>query len=279
MTSPDVLLAFDGVTKRYPSGDGLRGLDLEVRAGQVHAIVGMNGAGKSTLMRIALGMTARDRGEVAVLGCSIDQVDAARWRRIGHAVDGVESYPELTVAENLTLAARMHGLVRTEAVRATDRGLAALDLRPLRGRRARDLSAGNRLRARIAAALVHEPDLILLDEPTASLDPAGVLLMRDLLTERARSGVGVLVSSHHLDEVARVADVITVVSRGRAIGRLDPSGADLERAFFSLVHADTVAPCQDADDGTPAPCAPGAGPPVTPGPAPGDPGSSQERDS
>lgn len=278
MNSRDVLLAFDGVAKRYPSGDGLRGMDLEVRAGQVHAIVGMNGAGKSTLMRIALGMTARDSGEVTVLGLSIDKIDTARWRRTGQAVDGVESYPELTVAENLTLAARMHGLVRTEAARATDRSLADLDLSPLRGRRARDLSAGNRLRARIAAALVHDPDLIVLDEPTASLDPAGVLLVRGLLTERAGRGAGVLVSSHHLDEVARVADVITVVSRGRAIGRLDPRGADLERAFFHLVHADT-ATCQGGDGGTPAPFAPGADPPVIPGAAPVDPGSSRERES
>lgn len=278
MNSRNVLLAFDGVAKRYPSGDGLRGMDLEVRAGQVHAIVGMNGAGKSTLMRIALGMTARDSGEMTVLGLSIDRIDTARWRRTGQAVDGVESYPELTVAENLTLAARMHGLVRTEAVRATDRSLADLDLSPLRGRRARDLSAGNRLRARIAAALVHDPDLIVLDEPTASLDPAGVLLVRGLLTERAGRGAGVLVSSHHLDEVARVADVITVVSRGRAIGRLDPRGADLERAFFHLVHADT-ATCQGGDDGTAARFAPGADPPVVPDAAPVDPGSSRGRES
>jgi ABC-2 type transport system ATP-binding protein len=238
VSDPDSLLTFVGVTKRYPSGDGLRGLDLEVRAGQVHAIVGMNGAGKSTLMRVALGMTRSDGGELRVLGRPVDRLDAAHWRRVGHAVDGVESYPELTVRENLLLSARLHGVPRADAGRAVDRALAELDLAELRDRRARELSAGNRLRTRVAAALVHDPDLLLLDEPTASLDPAGVLRVRGLLAERARAGAGVLVSSHHLDEVARIADVITVVSRGRAIGRLDPGGVDIERAFFRRVHAD-----------------------------------------
>lgn len=238
MDAPHTLLSFDGVTKRYPSGDGLRGLDLEVRAGQVHAIVGMNGAGKSTLMRIALGMTRADGGELRVLGQPSDRLGAVDWRRVGHAVDGVESYPELTLGENLLLAARLRGIARAAARPAVERIIAELDLADLRDRRVRELSAGNRLRTRVAAAMVHGPDLLLLDEPTASLDPAGVLRVRGLLAERARAGTGVLVSSHHLDEVARVADVITIVSRGRAIGRLDPGGVDIERAFFRQVHAD-----------------------------------------
>jgi ABC-2 type transport system ATP-binding protein len=106
------------------------------------------------------------------------------------------------------------------------------------GNRARTLSTGNRQRLGLAAALQHDPAFVVLDEPTSALDPAGTLILRDSLRRRARAGAAILVSSHHLDEVARVADRITVMNAGRLIGRLDPAGTDLERALFALVLDD-----------------------------------------
>jgi len=103
------------------------------------------------------------------------------------------------------------------------------------------LSMGNRQRAGIAGCLLHDPRLIILDEPTTALDPAGVMLLRETLLRRAAAGAGVLVSSHHLDEVARIADRISVLNQGRLIGTIDPHGFDIERTFFALVHADTMA--------------------------------------
>ncbi|MGG7611992.1 AAA family ATPase, partial [Streptomyces sp. ZG43] len=100
------------------------------------------------------------------------------------------------------------------------------------------LSLGNRQRVGLAAALQHHPRLVVLDEPSNALDPAAVLLLRDALTRRARAGAAVLVSSHHLDEVARIAHRIVIMNAGRLIGDLDPVGADLEQAFFARVLAD-----------------------------------------
>ena len=101
---------------------------------------------------------------------------------------------------------------------------------------ARRMSLGNKQRLGLAAALQHDPDLIVLDEPTNALDPSGVILLREALLRRAAAGAGVLVSSHHLDEVARIATRISVIADGRMIGTLDPDGVDIERAFFALVH-------------------------------------------
>ncbi|MFH1331262.1 MAG: ATP-binding cassette domain-containing protein, partial [Actinomycetota bacterium] len=104
--------------------------------------------------------------------------------------------------------------------------------------RARHLSLGNRQRLGLACGLVHRPRIIILDEPSNSLDPAGVVLIRDLLRDEARTrDSAVLVSSHHLDEVARIAHRISVLHRGRLVGTIDPGGIDLERRFFDLVHA------------------------------------------
>ena len=102
--------------------------------------------------------------------------------------------------------------------------------------RARRLSLGNRQRLGLAGALQHQPDLIILDEPTNALDPSAVIRLREALLRRAGAGAGILVSSHHLDEVARIATRISVIAEGRMVGTLDPDRIDIERAFFALVH-------------------------------------------
>ncbi|KHL15226.1 ABC-2 type transport system ATP-binding protein [Mumia flava] len=236
MAEPVLRLA--ALVREFGGGAGLHGVDLDVRAGEVHALVGLNGAGKTTLMRTALGMLRPDAGEVRVHGTRLPAATASTWRRVGHLVDAPFAYPELDVRTNLRLAARLHGLAPDEARRRTDAIVAELELTPYASVRARRLSAGNRQRVGIAAALQHDPGLVVLDEPTNALDPRGVILLREALVRRAEAGAGILVSSHHLDEVARIADRITVMNDGRVVGALEPGGTDLERAFFALVLAD-----------------------------------------
>ncbi|GAB2604221.1 ABC transporter ATP-binding protein [Pseudactinotalea suaedae] len=236
------LLAVADAVHRYPNGAGVGGVSLSVRAGQVHAIVGLNGAGKSSLMRLVLSMIDLQSGDIRVLGVPVRDAGAAEWARVGHAVEGAESYPDLTVQQNLLLAARLQGLERGRAHVAVREVMEELDIAGLASRRARALSSGNRQRVRVAAALLHDPQLVILDEPTAFLDPAGVLLLRGAIRARAERGVGFLISSHHLDEIARTGDTVTVLNAGRVIGTIDPHGFDIERAFFALVRADLGEP-------------------------------------
>ena len=224
-----------GLTRTFGGGAGVTGIDLDVAAGEIHALVGLNGAGKTTLMRLLLGMLRPDSGAV-----HIDErpLREAPWSRVGHLVETPLAYRELDGRTNLLLAARLHGATTTAGTTMVHSVLTELNLGSYATVRAGRMSLGNRQRLGLAAALQHHPDVIVLDEPTNALDPSGVILLREALIRRAAAGAGVLVSSHHLDEVARVAHRITVVNAGRTIGTLDPTGVDIERSFFALVHAD-----------------------------------------
>jgi ABC-2 type transport system ATP-binding protein len=215
-------------------------VDLDVQAGEVHALVGLNGAGKSTLMKLMVGMLRPDAGELAVLGADVRIADPDRWARVGAVIEYPLAYGELDGRTNLELAARLRGVPARRIRPMVDDVLAELDLHRYASVPARRMSLGNKQRLGLAAALQHRPDLIVLDEPTNALDPAGIILLREALLRRAADGAGVLVSSHHLDEVARIATRITVIADGRVVGRLDPDGVDIERSFFALVHAATT---------------------------------------
>ena len=233
-------LSVRGVVKWFGRERALAGVDLDVWPGRIHALVGLNGAGKTTLMRIALAMLRPDAGRVRLGGRPVDRAD---WTRVGHLVETPACYPELTVREQVYATARLHGLPSPVAIRAAAAVIDELELGHWRDHRTRHLSLGNRQRVGIACALVHRPDLLVLDEPSMALDPRGVVRVREILRERARGHKSaVLVSSHHLDEVTRLADHVTVLHGGTVIGALEPSGADVERQFFAMVlQADLAA--------------------------------------
>ena len=239
MTDPRIALR--GVRREFAGGVGVRGVDLTIVPGEIHALVGLNGAGKTTLMRLMLGMLRPSAGEVLIDGVPIERLAAPAWGGGGQLVEQALAYGELDVRTNLRLAARLHGVPRADATSMADAAIDELDLSRYARVRARRLSQGNRQRLGLAGALQHEPGLLVLDEPTNALDPAGVILLREAIVRRAARGAAVLVSSHHLDEVARIADRISVMNDGRLIGSLDPGAVDLERAFFALVHADDSA--------------------------------------
>ena len=236
----DFVIEATGLSKVFPGGDGVHDVDLTVTHGEIHAIVGLNGAGKSTLMRLLLGMIRPDSGDTVLDGQSVAIAAPELWARVGHLVEYPLAYPELTVTENLQLAARLHGLSVTRAKATVETSVPEFKLEHFAARTARKLSLGNKQRVGLAAALQHNPAIVVLDEPTNALDPAGVILLREIIVRHAReNAAAVLVSSHHLDEVARIADRITVMNGGRMIGTLDPTTVDIERAFFALVLTDS----------------------------------------
>jgi ABC-2 type transport system ATP-binding protein len=228
------------IARRFGEEQAVAGVDLEIRTGEIVALVGLNGAGKSTLMRLLLGMLRPDSGTAEVLGCRVVDADRAVWSRVGHLVETPPRYGELTVAESVYSAARLHGWERRSARVAAAAIIADLELDHWLDQTTRTLSLGNRQRLGIAMALVHRPDVLVLDEPSNSLDPLGVVRVRQMLRTRAREdGASVLVSSQHLDEVARMADRIVLLHHGRLLGSLDPHGADVEHQFFQrLLEAD-----------------------------------------
>lgn len=229
------------VSRTYPGGVGVHAISLAVRAGEVHALVGLNGAGKSTLMKLLLGMLRADSGTVILGREDVRTAAPSLWSRVGQLVEAPLVYPEFTVTGNMLMNATLRGVAAAQRRVMVDEAIREFGLGAFAGKRARVLSSGNRQRLGLAAVLQHRPGFVVLDEPTNSLDPAGTILLRNVLRERAGHGAAVLISSHHLDEVARVADRITVMNAGRLIGCLDPAASELEKAFFALVLHDDEA--------------------------------------
>ncbi|MFC8799432.1 ABC transporter ATP-binding protein [Promicromonospora sp. NPDC057138] len=238
MTTPT--LGLDDVSHAFGGRVALDHLTLTVRPGRVTALIGLNGAGKTTALRALAGRLRPTRGMAQVLGHDPADLPADVAARFGQAVEAPLVYPELTVTENLWCAARLHGMPRRAAAPVASAAVGHMGLDPWRHARARTLSMGNRQRLGIACATLHRPTALILDEPTSALDPQGVVLVRELVRGLADAGAAVLVSSHHLDEVARIADEIVVLHAGRDVGRLEPGGTDLEQRFFAMVlDADT----------------------------------------
>jgi ABC-2 type transport system ATP-binding protein len=213
------------LSKSYGPVRALDSLSLRVERGEIYGFVGLNGAGKTTTIRALLGMVRPDAGTVRMLDQAVGPRGRGPWRQVGYLVEAPAAYPELTVRENLEISRRLHGLPDADAVsRVIDR----LGLASYADRTAGTLSTGNLQRLGLARALLHEPDLVVLDEPTNGLDPAGVVEIRGLLGELARGhGVTVFMSSHILTEVDRLATRIGIIHRGRLIEELE--AADLER--------------------------------------------------
>lgn len=206
-----------GVSKRYGPVVAVDRVSLQVEPGEVYALLGLNGAGKTTLIRLLLGMVHPDGGRVEVTGRPV--TDRAVWSGVGYLVEAPSAYPELTVRENLEVVRRLRKLGGRGVV---ERAIDAFGLGEYADRRARALSQGNAQRLGLAKAMLHRPELLVLDEPVNGLDPAGVAEIRTLLVDLARAhGTTVFLSSHLLAEVARVATRIGVMHQGRLVEQFD----------------------------------------------------------
>ncbi|WP_304348995.1 ABC transporter ATP-binding protein [Corynebacterium frankenforstense] len=239
-------LEIDSLTKRYGDNLALDNLSFTVPAGSLYGFVGSNGAGKSTCMRIALGVLEADSGEVRVDGRPVD--DAVR-RTIGYMPEERGLYDKEPIGEQLAYLARLHGVGKQAAQANTEALLERLGLAERAGDKLNTLSLGNQQRVQLAAALVHDPEILVLDEPFSGLDPVAVDVMAELLREYAERGAPVVFSSHQLDLVQRLCDRIVIITDGRR--RAEGTVAELRDAGPVLFEVTVGAP--PIDDAAPAP--------------------------
>jgi ABC-2 type transport system ATP-binding protein len=220
----DHVLQLDGLERRFGDVVALDGLSFGVAAGELCGFLGPNGAGKTTAMRCAVGVTAPDAGRVTWNGGA---VDLRVRRRTGYMPEERGLYPRMRVHEQLVYLARLHGMSTHPANVSATRWIDRLGLGDRRDAPVEELSLGNQQRVQLAAALVHDPELLVLDEPFSGLDPIAVEVMSDVLRERADAGVAVVFSSHQLDLVEDLCRTVAVVAAGRVV--LRGGVADLKR--------------------------------------------------
>jgi ABC-2 type transport system ATP-binding protein len=203
-----------GLTKRYGDLVALDGCSLTVAPGRVVGLLGPNGAGKTTAMRCIFGLVAPETGEVRWAGRTVGREARLRF---GYMPEERGLYAQMTVRAQLEYLARLSGLDRRSAVAGVDRWLARLGLAGRGDDRLATLSHGNQQRVQLAAALVHDPVALVLDEPFAGLDPLGVDALAEVIRELASSGVAVLFSSHQLDLVEHICEDAIVLDGGRVV--------------------------------------------------------------
>ncbi len=208
------VLELDGITRSYGDTRAVDEVTFTVRPGRLTGFIGANGAGKTTTMRIVLGVLGADSGTVSWHG---RPVTAADRHTFGYMPEERGLYPKMPVAEQVTYFGRLHGLDTATARSRTAELLETLDLAERAKDRLETLSLGNQQRAQVAAALVHDPALLVLDEPFSGLDPVAVDAMAGLLRRRAAAGVPVLFSSHQLDLVERLCDDVVILDAGRVV--------------------------------------------------------------
>jgi len=209
-----VELEIDGLRRRYGSVVALDGLSFDVPSGQVFGFLGPNGAGKTTTMRAIFGVVSLDAGEIRWRGKPVDE--QAR-RDFGYMPEERGLYPGMKLREQIEYFATLHDMGDQAAQKAATHWIGRLGLADRGDAKIDALSHGNQQRAQLAVALVHDPELLVLDEPFAGLDPGGVDDMRQVLAERAAAGVTVLFSSHQLDLVEDICEAVAIIHHGRLV--------------------------------------------------------------
>lgn len=212
--STDIVLRTFGLSKRYGRRLALDGLNLEVRRGRVFGFLGPNGAGKTTAISLILGLLRATQGHSEIFGLDSRTHLPAALRRVGAVVEGQAYYPLLSARENLKVWAALYG---DSAEKRIDETLDLVGLATRARDKVRTYSQGMKQRLGVAAALLHDPELLVLDEPTNGLDPAGMREFRDLIKELSRSGKTVFVSSHLLGEVEQMCDDVAIVKDGKLL--------------------------------------------------------------
>jgi ABC-2 type transport system ATP-binding protein len=238
----DTLLAVRarGITKRFGDVVALDGVDLDVAQGQIHGLVGPNGAGKTTLLGLLLGLAVADSGRLEILGTPVGRALAAPDGVAGF-VDGPGLYPSLTARQNLAALAALRG--RDARTTGIDDVLDQVGLTDVADDRARGFSLGMRQRLGLAAALLTKPRLLVLDEPSNGLDPAGKKHVHAVLNRLAADGTSVVLSSHRMDDLEALCSEVTIVATGRVVfsGPLSKLAAENRELDYRLLTSDPQA--------------------------------------
>jgi ABC-2 type transport system ATP-binding protein len=208
------MLEINDLAKRYGSVTALDGASFTASPGRIVGFLGPNGAGKTTTMRVIFGLASPDRGEVRWAGAPVDRNARLRF---GYMPEQRGLYPRMRVAEQLSYFAQQHGLGGKAANAAANHWLERMGLADRAKSKLEELSHGNQQRVQLATALVHDPELLVLDEPFSGLDPIGIATMTEVIRERAAAGVGVVFSSHQLDLVEDVCEDVVIIARGRIV--------------------------------------------------------------
>ena len=206
-------------SKFYGDVHAVNKVNLAIKAGEIFGFLGLNGAGKTTTIRALLGMIRPTTGNLHMLGHTITPNNDVLWRQVGYLVEGASAYPNLTVWENLEMARRLYGVSSDQVIQSV---IKKLKLGEFTNRKAGTLSTGNMQRLGLARAILHRPTLLILDEPSNGLDPAGIVEIREMLRELAQEeGVTIFMSSHILSEVEQLATRIGIIHHGELIEELD----------------------------------------------------------
>ncbi len=231
-----------GLRKRYGDVEAVRGIDFSVAPGQCYGLLGPNGAGKTSTINVITGRGTASGGSLEVLGLDVLRVPEQVRARIGVVPQENNLDPDLTLRENLEIYARYFGIDGRTAARRTAELLAFVQLEGKSGVRVGELSGGMKRRAVIARALLNNPELVILDEPTTGLDPQARFLVWERLRELRRRGVTLLLTTHYMDEAWRLCDRVLIIDEGLVIAEGEPRGLVAERVSRWVLELPELVP-------------------------------------
>lgn len=229
------IIQTENLTKKFGDTIAVDNVSINVREGEIYGFLGLNGAGKTTTIRLLLGMIKPDSGSISLFGQNAKQA-ANIWNNVGYLVETPNAYPNLTVRENLIVFYRLRGLTDSKLI---DKTISVLHLNQYENKKAKYLSLGNCQRLGLAKALIHNPRLLLLDEPINGLDPAGIVEIREFLKNLVKNhNTTIFLSSHILSEISKVATRIGIVHNGKLIKEINSN--DLEHQIIKKLSVNTI---------------------------------------
>lgn len=232
------IITTEKLSKYYKDVHAVSDLSLNVRKGEIYGFLGLNGAGKTTTIRMMLGMIKPTAGIVRIKGEKVQPNKTELWKQIGYLVETTNSYPNLTVRENLEIMRLLRSVKEKEAV---SKVIEKLQLGAYENRLTKNLSLGNAQRLGLAKALIHHPEILILDEPANGLDPAGIFEIREMLMDLAKNhGVTIIISSHILGEISRFATRIGIIHEGKLLQEINTNQLEKLSEKRLLVNATEI---------------------------------------